>query len=380
MTKSLKCRIDCLEKQLANLKFPEITVERKVARCTYEYDISPNGNVLAVRGEGAPDLTVSFTPGTGANGAGNDYLLSFASLIPNPSLMVSVMGDISSGSSPELVDNAFIPQNVQFTSGNSATVTLYTGDDGGGEDGASRRAMTLFVNYDKSVICEVCVDGVPALLKGGCDCANNWSGQHDLLIDDWGCPQDLSVTPIDTVDQESISCATSLGGERDVYLEWLSGTAEAKIQLVIIDGERKLTLSNASNVDSQAVIIWDGSDGNASDTPTLVPGLGGIDLTVGGTLDTLAFDHFVDAAGVGTVVKFEIHDNAGNVSTATTNLFHVETTPVTFGASTIPLGSFVGPADLTDVAAIKMTVCMEASGDVVICPLGLINSSTQCCN
>lgn len=121
----------------------------KTVRVSTEYEISATGVVTALNG--GPIPTVSWTPGTGANGAGNDWIVTFpaGSFGPNAGLFVDVLGDIETGSGGD-IDNALIVQNVTMV-GQVAGFTLYGGDDGGGEDDAARRAVRIAITDD----CEV---------------------------------------------------------------------------------------------------------------------------------------------------------------------------------------------------------------------------------
>lgn len=132
----------------------EVSTVKRTERCVWEYDVAFNGTVLATRGNGAPALVV-------AAPAGSDYTFTFAPAPTNGSIHVEVAGDINTGDSSGINANAFIPQNVQFTSANTATATLYSGDDGGGADDEGRRAMTVFIHYDCEVVEQVLVNGTP---------------------------------------------------------------------------------------------------------------------------------------------------------------------------------------------------------------------------
>lgn len=128
-----------------------LSVLTKAGRCVYEYDVAFDGTVTGARG-GGPALTV-------AAPIGGDYTLTFSSALINPSINIAVAGDVGTGDGTSTVNNAFIAQNVTFTSATQATYTLFGGDDGAGEDDESRRDVTVYVYEDKQFVCDVLWNG-----------------------------------------------------------------------------------------------------------------------------------------------------------------------------------------------------------------------------
>ena len=138
------CCCEELQRQIRQLRLqllnqttaPTITVDRKISRDAWEYDISFDGNILAVRGANAPTPVVSAV-------LGQPYTLSFPAAVANPSIDVVVAEDLTTGDSQGIVTNAFIVQNANFISSTVAQFELLSGDDGGGVDDSSRRAVTV---------------------------------------------------------------------------------------------------------------------------------------------------------------------------------------------------------------------------------------------
>ena len=148
--------LDAKCKELKELKnqIPKITVDRKVLRCVYEYDIAFDGEIMATRGGDAPTPIVAANPG-------QPYTLTFPTALANPSIHVEVTANVGSGDSTGHLDNAFIEQAVRFNSPTIAQFGLYSGDDGGGLDDDSRRAVTVFIHEDKELICQLYINGQP---------------------------------------------------------------------------------------------------------------------------------------------------------------------------------------------------------------------------
>jgi hypothetical protein len=139
--------IRVLQNCVAQLKAkpdPQLDVETLTVRCVYEYDIDENGAVTGSRGNGPP-LSVSWP-------ANSPAIINFGSGLTNPSAIVQVTGDIGTGDSAGLVANAFISQDIGFSSSTQLTFSLFSGDDGGGADDLSRRAVTVMVFEDKQVL------------------------------------------------------------------------------------------------------------------------------------------------------------------------------------------------------------------------------------
>ncbi len=73
---------------------------------------------------------------------------------------------------------------------------------------------------------------------------------------------------------------TIVGGERDAYVELLSGPTQVKLDIVSPPGY--FAFSADALATGRGMVQWDGPDNSITLNPT---GLGGIDLTEGGTVN-----------------------------------------------------------------------------------------------
>lgn len=157
MSALLRKEICCLKKRVKVLEAasPTLQVVRKTIAQNFEYAIAAEGavSVLGDRTD-APIPVVTFVAGTGANGAGNDYVVTFPVGTPLVGAYIVLVGDINTGSGAGATNNALIPQNITVTA-NVVNFTLYTGDDGAGNDDARRRDTRLLVTVDCAVIADI---------------------------------------------------------------------------------------------------------------------------------------------------------------------------------------------------------------------------------
>jgi hypothetical protein len=103
-----------------------------------------------------------------------------------------------------------------------------------------------------------------------------------ITVDDFGpgSNQILTKTGLGTV-TSSAANANILGGERDALLAVLSGLGSAQAAAFEVSpSNTKLYYSQDALIFSQTTLTYDGTDGSSSLNPT---GLGGYDLTGGGT-------------------------------------------------------------------------------------------------
>lgn len=131
------------------------TVTKEQIRVVRDYFITSAGSVTTI-GNAGPIPVVTWTAGSGANGNGNDWVLTFPSAFDNPAIQVTVAGDIETGSGGD-IDNAQVVQFARMISPTVASFTLYSGDDGGGEDEAGRRDVNVRISYDLEVVTDVVV-------------------------------------------------------------------------------------------------------------------------------------------------------------------------------------------------------------------------------
>jgi uncharacterized repeat protein (TIGR01451 family) len=144
-----------------------------------------------------------------------------------------------------------------------------------------------------------------------------------------------------------------LGGERDLYAELTSANGNVGL-FSNQDVPHVLEFTSSSSGRGKRVVTWDGTDGDAT---TLNPsGLGGKDLTVGGTMSGMRLDIGADHANGSLTIR--IYSGAGNYSEA------VVVMPETGGAPSqfvyVPFSSFVtkggSGANFAQVGAIQMDI------------------------
>lgn len=182
------------------------------------------------------------------------------------------------------------------------------------------------------------------------------TAQADLIIDSFDTGQFVSVTGTPSGFKsatDTIAAAEALGGERDIYLERTSANSGSVSADVDTSLPGALTYSSGSSTTGNAIIVWDGSDSDA--TSLDATGLGGVDLTLGGTLNALAIRTTSD---LGASLVLTIYKDAANYS-AFTQAVPADGT-FTLQDFVIPFASFgvVGGtgADFTNVGAISLKV------------------------
>ncbi len=179
-------------------------------------------------------------------------------------------------------------------------------------------------------------------------------GVPHALIDDFGTTtQTTSATTSVRTNSSAIAAPEAIGGERDFFLQLSSATGMLTLDS---NGVTPGVLEfNASAVASgRRMVSWDGIDGNGA--VLNATGLGGFDLTDGGTARYLEFLAGADHAN--GVLQIRVYSDATHWSLANVNL------PDTGGAATsiIPLAfkSFVaqagGGANFASIGAIEMEV------------------------
>lgn len=89
----------------------------------------------------------------------------------------------------------------------------------------------------------------------------------------------VADSPFNEVTEPAIPGNTILGGSRDLYLFNVSGTTGTRSAVGAVEGG-ELSYSNSSGVGSSLSVQWDGADASSA---VDVTGLGGIDLTGGGS-------------------------------------------------------------------------------------------------
>ena len=174
-----------------------------------------------------------------------------------------------------------------------------------------------------------------------------------LIIDDFVTTQTtIAIPPPISNDQNAltVSAAEAIGGERDLAVELSAGTSEVQLRVNPFGLSDVLLFDSSAGTVGERVVTWDGVDG-AGDV--LGFGLGGIDLTQGGTLGGFTMLMGVDANGANARIRL-FQGNAGNFSEATVPI------PVTGGAATafvfVPFSSFTGPSIEGNVDAIQLFI------------------------
>lgn len=121
-----------------------------------------------------------------------------------------------------------------------------------------------------------------------------------------------AATAASNVNQAGPLGASVLGGWRDMSVVKTTGNALQNATAFVFDG--KLEISNDNNVRSTTVITWDGSNvAGLNGASVLTTGLGGADLTFGGTASEVVADVFT--ADLGFNYKIRLWDMDGSAAT-----------------------------------------------------------------
>ncbi len=168
------------------------------------------------------------------------------------------------------------------------------------------------------------------------------------------------VTPV----SDAADVAGVLGGERDVFADATGGTAGNTVSLRVDNAgvSNLLEFQSDAGTTGTRIVTWDGNDSDAATLDATV-GLGGIDLTSGGTASAFRFRIGTDIA---SDVIVRVYSSAGNSSTATVAM------PVTAGGAAtgdlvLRFASFATlagtGADFTSVRAIQLEFDGAAAAD-----------------
>jgi len=175
-----------------------------------------------------------------------------------------------------------------------------------------------------------------------------------IIIDSFSTNQatlSLTFPPSGTTASSSVSGAGILGGERDLQIDLTAGVLAGNTVTGGVSGGF-FSYSQGPTISGTSTIQWDGTDGSAGLNPT---GLGGIDLTMGGTQDAILMNTFFD--DVPTNITIQVFTDAGNASSATLTTPGLIFTPtnllIPFNTFTPSLGA---GADFTNIGAIVLTV------------------------
>ena len=175
-------------------------------------------------------------------------------------------------------------------------------------------------------------------------------------IDDFSVAQgpDAVTDPADGVgDVASSTAAAGLGGERGIELTFLAVFPGAGVTVEATGGE--LVYTAAAGTQGVALLSWDGTDGDPS-TLDATTGLGGVDLTGGGTESGLVLD-VTSTSVAGLQVEVEVHSSATNASKFSLYLPQIAaaTDVICSFADFVASGSG-GAADFTSVTAVTLAI------------------------
>lgn len=186
----------------------------------------------------------------------------------------------------------------------------------------------------------------------------------DTIIDNFADGHALSLTaPGTTSTTADQAVGNIIGSERDVFIEYVSAGIAGQ-QFSSIASSSQYSHGQNPTVVGTSFIMWDGNDNDPTTTlgagldPT---GLGGIDLTEGGTVNAVLVR--VASMDLPTVVRFTIYTDMANFST-----FDLTLPGATFSEDfLIPFTSFSvasgAGADFTNVGAITMFVNQTNQSD-----------------
>ncbi len=133
--------------------------------------------------------------------------------------------------------------------------------------------------------------------------ARHSRAQSPITVDDWSTPQAELTRTTPGVVSNTITGTGILGVERDLRLALNAG---GPVSLAVSGGSLRYTA--ALTADALALVTWDGQDGDALHlTPD---GLGGLDLTSGGTQDAFLLQATVDATATLLLRAYTTADRA----------------------------------------------------------------------
>ncbi|MCA9166477.1 MAG: PEP-CTERM sorting domain-containing protein [Planctomycetales bacterium] len=222
-------------------------------------------------------------------------------------------------------------------------------------------------------------------------CWSHSANASTILIDDFITPQSVTATAAAPVATSSATAPEAIGGERDIRLQFLSGSTALTLASNPFGGELLIHDSGAA-VKGTSLTVWDGPDNNANVINPI--GLGGVDLVTGGNNRFELDDVFADLVGEIVMTVYDASDATGNTwSRSTLALPGGMFTPTDIE---IPFSSFTtfginGAADFTNVGAISMLIGNTTTGSLDVqmssiavvpepasCLLGLVGMGISC--
>ncbi|MHC5112045.1 MAG: DUF4215 domain-containing protein, partial [Planctomycetota bacterium] len=207
-----------------------------------------------------------------------------------------------------------------------------------------------------------------------------------VVLDDFDTDHPLltlnAVGDIGATQGSVVSGAGILGTERDIEIELVGGADGLGLSVLVTSGA--FAHSQDVTVTGISRIVWDGVDGDAS---TLDPtGLGGLDLTDGGTQNALQI--LLLSADLNATLTFDVFTDADNVSSLTVTLLSGAVNELVV----LKYGEFVASvgagADFTNVGAIRITVngsetsALDVNADILettsTCGDGILDFGEEC--
>jgi len=181
--------------------------------------------------------------------------------------------------------------------------------------------------------------------------------------------QTLTVNSIIQTASESLDTSASIGGERDIYLQWLSGTTGAIYTYVDYGGTSdRFSYTAGDGMKGQVTLQWDGNDNDPINLDH--QGLDNVDLTDGGTNDGIWLVILFEDLRAALRVEVYADTQALNWSYAEVSLPRLD--PGTRMDIFLPFSYFQTGGgtgtNFTDVGAIAMKIMgnIDAGADVSI--------------
>lgn len=192
-----------------------------------------------------------------------------------------------------------------------------------------------------------------------------YSSAGAVIIDDFSTtPQmvEADPPPVPNTDASEVASASSLGGWRDLFAEVTASPFNTDLAFEANFGT--LATSAGGGVEGSTAVTWDGNDGDGEVVDTT--GLGGIDLTGGGTAN--GFDLNLLSIDLDVSVAITVWDMVGSMSTASFLAANLDSDSFAFS-------SFTG-VDFTNVGALQLGFqSTTPSFDVVVTLLETNNIS-----
>lgn len=170
---------------------------------------------------------------------------------------------------------------------------------------------------------------------------------------------------------QSQAAAEALGGERDLRVHRVSGTMDSLFGDVGLTFPNAVSLSCGPGVVGSLHLIYDGFDG---DDAVNYSGLGGLDLTGGGTYNAFKF---ATTSDLGAKVTITVYESETRYSVATIDVAADAT--FTFVDAVVGLSQFVaagpdGGADFSNVGAVEFEIGDGAAGaDISVRIIGMVD-------